>query len=294
MKKASKVTAICSMTFVLAFGQTALGQTDDGDWQRGNVVDSKGRLLTVLFPGGKSPLPTINRVGIGTTKPDAELHVEGAENDGSTAALKISSGPQSMILDGNEIDAVIAGLYLNHNTNQKVILATGGGNVGIGKADPQTKLDVAGTTRTQILEITGGADLAEPFEIADQDSIKPGMVMVIDPEHPGRLRLADRAYDRTVAGIVSGANGINPGLTMKQEEMIGNDALPVALTGRVYCWVDACNGAIRPGDLLTTSDTPGHAMKVTDYEKAQGAIIGKAMTSHPEGKGLVLVLVTLQ
>jgi hypothetical protein len=35
-------------------------------------------------------------------------------------------------------------------------------------------------------------------------------------------------------------------------------------------------------------------MKVTDYKKAQGAIIGKAMSSLGEGHGLVLVFVTLQ
>jgi hypothetical protein len=69
---------------------------------------------------------------------------------------------------------------------------------------------------------------------------------------------------------------------------------PVALTGRVYCWADAANGSIGPGDLLTTSDTPGHAMKVTDHAKAQGAILGKAMSSLENGKGLVLVLVSLQ
>ena len=49
------------------------------------------------------------------------------------------------------------------------------------------------------------------------------------------------------------------------------------------------------GDLLTTSDMPGYAMKVTDYDRANGAIIGKAMTGLPAGdKGLVLVLVSLQ
>jgi hypothetical protein len=68
----------------------------------------------------------------------------------------------------------------------------------------------------------------------------------------------------------------------------------VALTGRVYVMADATNGAITPGDLLTTSATPGHAMKVSDHVKAQGAILGKAMTSLKEGKGMVLVLVTLQ
>ena len=35
-------------------------------------------------------------------------------------------------------------------------------------------------------------------------------------------------------------------------------------------------------------------MKVTDHAKAQGAILGKAMSSLKEGKGLVLVLVSLQ
>jgi len=58
--------------------------------------------------------------------------------------------------------------------------------------------------------------------------------------------------------------------------------------------MDADQGAIRPGDLLTTSSTPGHGMKVTDHAQAQGAIIGKAMSALEKGKGLVLVLVSLQ
>jgi hypothetical protein len=68
----------------------------------------------------------------------------------------------------------------------------------------------------------------------------------------------------------------------------------VALSGRVYVLADAGTGPIKPGDLLTTSDTPGHAMKVADQSKAQGAILGKAMSGLKEGRGLVLVLVTLQ
>jgi hypothetical protein len=120
------------------------------------------------------------------------------------------------------------------------------------------------------------------------------MVVAIDPERPGQLRIADKAYDRAVAGIISGANGIHPGLTMKQQGTVADGSLPVALSGRVYCWADASNGPIHPGDLLTASDTPGHAMKVTDHARAQGAIIGKAMTELKQDKGLVLVLVTLQ
>ncbi len=69
---------------------------------------------------------------------------------------------------------------------------------------------------------------------------------------------------------------------------------PVAMTGRVWCYVDASFGAVRPGDRLTTSSTPGHAMKADDAARAPGAVIGKAMTELKEGKGLVLVLVNLQ
>jgi hypothetical protein len=96
-----------------------------------------------------------------------------------------------------------------------------------------------------------------------------------------------------VAGIVSGAGGVNPGLTLSQRELV-EGGQNVALTGRVYALADAANGPIEPGDLLTTSAVPGHAMKVTDHAIAQGAILGKAMSRLESGQGLVLVLVTLQ
>jgi hypothetical protein len=118
-------------------------------------------------------------------------------------------------------------------------------------------------------------------------------VVVIDDEHPGQLKRSTRAYDRRVAGIVSGANGIKPGIALKQEGVL-DQGENVALNGRVYVMADASHGAIKPGDLLTTSDTPGHAMKVTDSARAQGAILGKAMSALESGKGLALVLVTLQ
>jgi hypothetical protein len=69
----------------------------------------------------------------------------------------------------------------------------------------------------------------------------------------------------------------------------------VALAGRVYCNVDATHEAISPGDLLTTSSTPGYAMKATDPARSTGAILGKAMGGLERGqKGQILVLVTLQ
>jgi len=153
-----------------------------------------------------------------------------------------------------------------------------------------------GWIRTHVVEITGGSDLSEKFDItAGKDRVVvPGMVVCIDPDNPGGLAICTQPYDRTVAGIVSGAGGIAPGMLMGQQDSMADGAKAVALSGRVYCLVDSTNGAVEPGDLLTTSSTPGHARKVTDHTRAHGAILGKAMTGLREGKGLVLVLVTLQ
>jgi hypothetical protein len=144
------------------------------------------------------------------------------------------------------------------------------------------------------ITINGGADLAEPFDISNPErEIPQGSVVVIDDQNPGHLKVSDRAYDTRVAGVISGANGVNPGIQMRQQALL-DAGKNVALTGRVYVLADASKGGIAPGDLLTTSHTPGHAMKVTDHNLAQGAILGKAMGRLDEGKGLVLVLVTLQ
>jgi hypothetical protein len=154
----------------------------------------------------------------------------------------------------------------------------------------------SGVTAVQSLMITGGADLAEPFEVSSPaDTVQPGMVVVIDENNPGQLRLTDHAYDTKVAGIISGANGLSPGMVMKSEDStLTSGSHPVAMTGRVWCYVDATFGAIKPGDRLTTSTTPGHAMKADDQARSNGAVIGKAMTELQQGKGLVLVLVNLQ
>jgi len=142
-----------------------------------------------------------------------------------------------------------------------------------------------------VAEIGEGLDYAEGFDVSNSDRAAPGTVLVIDPDSPGKLAVSTRAYDRRVAGVVAGANGLGSGVRLGTGKF-GHD---VALAGRVYCNVDAKYGAVEPGDLLTTSPTPGFAMVVRVHPKAQGAILGKAMQRMAKGgKGQMLVLVTLQ
>ena len=155
-----------------------------------------------------------------------------------------------------------------------------------------TGVSVNGTVTANAIDITGGADFAELFSISDV--LEPGSVVVIDPENPGKLMVSNQAYDRKVAGVISGANGIKPGLLMKQSNSIADGDQPVALSGRVWVKCTTNNGTIEPGDLITSSDKKGMAMKVTDYNRSRGAVLGKAMSKLEGEDGYVLILVNLQ
>jgi hypothetical protein len=64
--------------------------------------------------------------------------------------------------------------------------------------------------------------------------------------------------------------------------------------GKVMCLVDATSVPVKAGDLLTSSPTPGHAMKLTAHERGVGAVVGKALRSLESGRGLVPVLAMLR
>lgn len=149
-----------------------------------------------------------------------------------------------------------------------------------------------GLAKVRTLQILG-ADLAESFPVREA-GVEPGTVLMMDGTEAGRLRVADEPYSRRVAGVVSGANGLDPALVFKGRGFDEPAHAAVALTGRVWVKCDAGFGAIAPGDLLTTSAHAGFAMRVADGAHAEGAILGKAMSALEAGTGCVLVLVGLR
>lgn len=139
--------------------------------------------------------------------------------------------------------------------------------------------------------ILSGGDCAEDFDISDLTTSEPGSVMVLGQN--GSLEPCRGAYDKKVAGVISGAGDYKPGIILDKRHC-SSLRLPLALLGKVYCKVDADFGPIEVGDLMTTSTNPGYAMKASDPQKAFGSVIGKALQPIAEGQGLIPILVALQ
>lgn len=124
------------------------------------------------------------------------------------------------------------------------------------------------------------ADLAEMYS-ADQN-YEPGTVVVFGGAN--EITISQQPNDHSVAGVIS----TNPSYLMNST-MSGNFVLPVALVGRVPCWVV---GNINKGDRLVTSPIPGVATKMEDGAQTPGILIGKALESYSsDAPGMIEVAV---
>jgi hypothetical protein len=137
--------------------------------------------------------------------------------------------------------------------------------------------------------LINGTDYAENYSDL-KNELEPGDIVSIDPSGPKKSVVKSTAgYDNNLLGIVSTAPGV---LSTDIAESNGATDLinpkPVALAGRVPTKVNTENGVIAVGDYLTSSSSPGVAMKAT---KA-GEVIGQAMEAYSgTGTGTILGLI---
>jgi hypothetical protein len=272
-----------------------LGTTDD------QPLIVKTNSTAVMTLGSSGPVEIHKSLLVhGSETVDHDLTVTGNLNTSGSFSLSGSFNIGGNATIGGNLSVAGGLTAIGTSTLAGVTLQSGGvtalGSSAFGDVQASV-LAVAGDATCKTLTILGGSDLAEPFPVDPRDALSasPGTVMSIDPDHGGRLIISRVAYDRLVAGVVSGANGVQPGLVMTAR---GNPTVAgthnLALSGRVYVHATVANGSIVPGDLLTTSDSPGYAMKATESERTRGAVIGKAMSSLEHGRGIVLLLVQPQ
>ena len=256
-----------------------------------NIIRNLALGLTLTLPSLASAQLGISWLNAPDGSPVQALAVDNNGNVGINGDVALTGFGARTISAMNRLHISASELlYLNPWAGSGSVIVGGGG--GPGSLIVTGVADVRGKVTTPRLEVTGGADIAEMFK--SKAVLEPGTVASADPEHEGQVHAASTPYDEAVIGIVSGAGGIQPAQTLRQPGTLADGNIPVSTGGRVWCKCDASYGSIKPGALLTPSATPGHAMKVSDKTRAQGAILGKALTSLAEGRGVVLVWVTHQ
>lgn len=193
-------------------------------------------------------------VGIGTTAPAAQLHVESSASGGLGLFVKPGPGGKAAKFAGNVQLTDASGAYL-------------------------------------VMELGQGLDYAEAFDVTGLDRPTPGTVLVIDSEHPGQLVVSSSPYDSKVAGIVAGAGGTGSGVRLGVGQYDTDVALAGRVYCNVDAGTEAIQPgdllttSARPGYAMKASDygrTAGAILGKAMEPLAKGQ------------SGLILVLVTLQ
>jgi hypothetical protein len=173
-----------------------------------------------------------------------------------------------------------------------------GGTHSDGQNDPGDgirlmRLHESGSLYVQGTLNPGGADFAEmlPADVG----LEPGDVLAIGAA--GRLVLSTTPYQTSLAGVYSTKPGLVGGAADGEATI---DKVPLAVAGVVPVKVTDEGGRIAPGDALTSSSTPGRAMKAATVRVGgiaffpSGVVIGKALASLSGGSGVIDALVVLQ
>lgn len=225
-----------------------------------------------------------NAYGTSLTSTSAALHVESFLADGEGAWLRTAVAI-------NNVNIPVLKLHRNPNGTNRFV--EGINWDGGATATRKFHIDANGS-------YNAGGDFAESLPaVGGKSRYEPGDVLILSQSALGSVEKCSKRADTAVAGVYSTRPGMI-GISGNDETRINADDIPVAITGIVPTKVSAENGAIRPGDLLTTASMPGHAMRATPVTingvavYGTGTILGKALEPLPKGTGVIRVLITLK
>jgi hypothetical protein len=283
-----------SGTGVWGTSQTHAGVFGESKDPGGNGVCGQnlasGRGVLGISTGGDAVFGAATADGrgvVGTS--DTHTGVEANSDSGAGVWATSNSGEAIHAITNSGVFAAIAAFNNNLNGTGAAVYGKKAGSIGhAGFFDGDVHV-----TRTVTVEgdvMLQNADCAEEFTVADPKRASPGTVMVID--ETGLTVPCTKPHDHRAVGVISGGGEFRPALVLDRQG--GPSRRPIALMGKVFCKVDADLGAIRPGDLLTTSATEGHAMRLANAAEGRGAIIGKALAPLGAGRGMIPILVVLQ
>jgi hypothetical protein len=243
------------------------------------VVDDTGELLINIADADNAPAIYINTEESTNTQTVWALESDTTNNGQSADTVKAHFNA-----DGS--------LYVSFT-------GTGTANAvchtGSGSANNDQLVDCTSTPAADYAEmypVAGGVDVGEVVMLG-QNSVNTydqtnGVVDWTKVKGTiKQLVRADQPYNGGIIGVVSDNYGdfISTGYNIKPED----NPKSIALNGRVPVRVNLDNGAIRPGDWLTASRTPGVAMRANK----PGTAIGQALAAYDgtQADNLIMVFV---
>jgi hypothetical protein len=204
----------------------------------------------------------------------AALQAENANGSGEAAWFRVG--------DGSSPHAVVS--LIKQTSGPGDFLTCWNETSGI--VSTKCHIDSAGT-------FVAGSDFAESLPVRDgKAGYEPGDVLVASVSHPGEVKRSGKRFDRALIGVYSTRPAVL-GADKGGVTRVGKDEIPVAITGIVPVKVTAENGAIKPGDLLTSSSLPGRAMNA-GRNPAVGTVLGKSLGALARGRGVIKALVMLR
>lgn len=139
-----------------------------------------------------------------------------------------------------------------------------------------------------------GADIAEAFEVTGTiQEYEPGDVLVISTSTDRTVEKSSGAYSTLVAGVYA----TKPGVLLTEDHIDADIShkVPMGVIGVIPTKVCVEGGAIKRGDLIVTSSTPGVAMKADPDKVKVGQVIGKALQDYNgNGIGKINILVSIK
>jgi hypothetical protein len=255
----------------------------------GNTCDS-----ILDLTGFPDPVPDGPKRLITAKVDDSEVF--GVAMDGTVRAPRMSATggfPAALIASGRAGTNDRAALLRGHSTIPGTEISNDGGGPALQVTSEGRGIQI--TSKTDAIVALAGriiandgfrgpcpapfcnADIAEAFR-TEVETEAGDVVMLMASEHEPSVQKTMRAYESALVGVVS----TSPGLVLDQgmTRLAGDNTglvtptkTVVAMLGRVPTKVSMENGAIEVGDALTSSSTPGIAMRAT---KA-GRILGYAL-----------------
>ena len=252
-----------------------------------------GSILMALQSNGNLGL------SLGSNVPAYRLHVNAGANGDGLAVSGVQSPGVRLLGNASHTDQRNWGIFTNFATNGDLVVSHSHTNSG----DPYAAstpgiamslqkngdMHVAGNISAGGTIFAKFQDVAECVPTPDA-GLRAGTVVVVRGGAVNEVIASSNAYDTRVAGVISD----QPGLLLGEAHA---SSIAVATMGRVKVLVE---GPVEAGDLLVTSGTPGMAMRSVPVEVGgvkmhrPGTIIGKALEPLANGRGEILVLLSMQ